>query len=47
VRIITEQQNGGENLKLGKRALWFVGIYIASVLVFATVSGMLSLLVSG
>jgi hypothetical protein len=32
-------------LTLGKRALWFVGIYIASVLVFATVSGMLSLLV--
>jgi hypothetical protein len=45
VRIITERQNGGENLNLGKRALWFVGIYLASVVVFATVSGMLSLLV--
>ena len=46
MRIITEIQNGGKNLKLGKRVLWFVGIYIASVLVFASVSGMLSLLVT-
>jgi hypothetical protein len=45
VRIITERQNGSEDLKLSKRALWFVGIYVASVVVFATVSGALSLLV--
>jgi hypothetical protein len=46
VRIITERQNVGENPKLGKRALWFIGIYLASVVVFGTVSGMLSLLVT-
>jgi hypothetical protein len=46
VRIITETQNGSEKRTLGKRTLWFVGIYVASVLVFATVSGMLSLLVT-
>jgi hypothetical protein len=46
VRIITEKRNGDENPKLGKRALWFAGIYVASVVVFAIVSGMLSLLVT-
>jgi hypothetical protein len=46
VRIITEKHNGSENRPLGERTLWFVGIYVASVLVFATVSGMLSLLVT-
>jgi hypothetical protein len=45
VRIITETQNGDDNTGVGKRALWFVGIYVASVVVFVTVSGMLSLLV--
>jgi hypothetical protein len=45
VRIITETKAGGETLNLGKRALWFVGIYVASVVVFVTVSSMLSLLV--
>jgi hypothetical protein len=46
VRIITEKHNGSENPKLGKRALWFIGIYVASVVAFAAVSGMLSLLVT-
>jgi hypothetical protein len=46
VRIIIEKQSGGGNPKLGKRALWFVGIYAAAVLVFAAVSGILSLLVT-
>jgi flagellar basal body-associated protein FliL len=46
VRIITERQNADENPKPGKRALRFVGIYVASVLVFAAVSGILSLLVT-
>jgi hypothetical protein len=46
VRTITEKQDGGENRKLGKRALWFVGIYVASVVAFAAVSEMLSLLVT-
>jgi hypothetical protein len=45
VRIITERKNGGDNTGLGKRALWFVGIYVASVAVFVVVSSMLSLLV--
>jgi hypothetical protein len=45
VRIITEIRNGNDHTGLGKRALWFVGIYVASVVVFVTVSGMLSLLV--
>jgi hypothetical protein len=45
VRIITEIPNGDDNTSLGKRARWFVGIYLASVVVFVTVSGMLSLLV--
>ena len=45
MRIITEKHNGNENLALGKRALWFVGIYVASVVVFAIASGTLSLLV--
>ena len=45
MRIITENQDGDDNTGLGKRALWFVGIYVASVVVFITVSGILSLLV--
>ena len=45
MRIITERPNGDNRTGLGKRALWFVGIYVASVVVFVTVSGMLSLLV--
>jgi hypothetical protein len=45
VRIITDKQNAGDSTGLGKRAFWFVGIYVASVVVFVTVSGMLSLLV--
>jgi hypothetical protein len=36
-----------ESPKLGRRALWFAGIYVASVLVFAAVASLLSLLVQG
>jgi hypothetical protein len=39
VRIITENEP-----KLGKRLLWFVGIYAASVVVFGAISGLLELL---
>jgi hypothetical protein len=46
VRTIIEKQSGGGNPKLGKRALWFVGIYVASVVAFAAVSGVLSLFVT-
>ena len=31
--------------KRGKRALWFGGIYVTSVVVFAVVTGLLSMLV--
>jgi hypothetical protein len=45
VRITTELQNGTEKRNLGKRVPWFVAIYLASVIAFAVVAGMLSLLV--
>ena len=45
MRIITDKQNAADNIGLGKRAFWFVGIYVASVVIFVMVSGMLSLLV--
>jgi hypothetical protein len=37
VRTTTER-------KLGKKLLWFIGIYAASVLAFGAISGMLELL---
>jgi hypothetical protein len=39
VRIITDNKP-----RFGGRLLWFVGIYAASVLAFAAVSGLLELL---
>jgi hypothetical protein len=39
VRIITEDKPG-----LGKRLLWFIGIYAASVLAFGAISGLLELM---
>ncbi len=39
MRIITESKP-----RLGKKLLWFIGIYAASVLAFGAVSGLLELL---
>lgn len=48
VRIIIDKKgidaNDTAKPKLGKQVLWFVAIYLAWVLVFSAVSGVLSML---
>ena len=41
---ITDHNTGAGNRGLGKRLLWFVAIYAASVAAFAAISGLLELL---
>jgi hypothetical protein len=47
VRITTDPKeinNGAERRKFGRQVLWFVAIYTASVIAFAAISGLLSML---